>query len=53
MKLDRNTAVNVSKSGLSVSERVGPLTMNSRRGLTIRILPGLTWRIGGKRRPSA
>ncbi|WP_334170464.1 DUF4236 domain-containing protein [Sinomonas sp.] len=46
----KNTAVNVSKSGLSVSERVGPVTVNSRGRVTLRLAPGITWRLGGKRR---
>ncbi|WP_081998571.1 DUF4236 domain-containing protein [Sinomonas humi] len=47
--LGRNTSVNVSKSGVSVSERVGPVTFNSRRGVTLRLAPGLTWRMGKRR----
>lgn len=47
--LGKNTAVNVSKSGVSVSERVGPVTFNSRRGMTLRLAPGLTWRMGKRR----
>jgi hypothetical protein len=47
--LGKTTAVNVSKSGVSVSERVGPVTFNSRRGMTLRLAPGLTWRMGKRR----
>lgn len=37
--------LNVSNTGLSVSKRFGPLTVNSRGHLTLRILPGVSWRI--------
>jgi hypothetical protein len=40
--------LNVSKSGLSVSKRVGRVTLNSRGRATIRILPGISFRIGKK-----
>ncbi|MFE4951356.1 DUF4236 domain-containing protein [Leifsonia sp. NPDC056665] len=42
--------LNISKSGASVSQRVGRVTFNSRGRVSVRILPGLTWRIGGGRR---
>jgi hypothetical protein len=45
--LGRGAALNVSKSGVSVSKRVGPVTMNSRGRLTVRVAPGITWRAGG------
>lgn len=44
--LGRTTHVNVSKRGASVSKRVGRLTLNSRGGGSIRILPGLSFRFG-------
>jgi hypothetical protein len=47
VNLGRGAALNVSKSGVSVSKRVGPVTVNSRGRLTVRIAPGLTWRAGG------
>jgi len=34
-----------SRSGLSASTRIGPFTLSSRGHLTLRILPGLSWRI--------
>jgi hypothetical protein len=46
--LGKTAAVNVSKSGLSVSKRLGPVTMNSRGRVTIRLAPGLSWRLGKK-----
>src|SRR4051794_13990170 len=44
--LGRGTRLNVSKSGLSVSKRVGPLTFNSRGRGSLRIAPGLSYRFG-------
>ncbi len=49
ISVGRNTRINLSKSGASVSERVGRITLNSRGRATIRILPGLSFRIGGRR----
>lgn len=37
--------LNISKTGASVSQRVGRVTFNSRGRVSIRVLPGLTWRI--------
>jgi hypothetical protein len=53
IKVAPNTAVNLSRHGASVSERVGPVTVNTRGRVTVRLLPGLTFRLGsskGKRR---
>lgn len=50
VKLGKTGHVNLSKSGASVSEKLGPVTVNSRGRVTVRILPGLTFRFGGKRR---
>jgi hypothetical protein len=47
--LGKSGALNVSKSGMSVSKRIGPITMNTRRGVTIRLAPGLSWRLGKRR----
>ena len=41
----RGTRINASRSGVSVSKRFGPLTVNSRGHVTLRILPGVSWRI--------
>jgi Flp pilus assembly protein TadB len=46
--LGKGTRLNVSKSGLSVSKRVGPLTLNSRGRGSLRIAPGLSFRFGKK-----
>ena len=37
--------INASKSGVSVSKRLGPFTINSRGHVILRILPGVSWRI--------
>ncbi len=47
--LNKTTHVNLSKAGASVSERVGPVTMNSRGRVSVRILPGLSFRFGKRR----
>jgi hypothetical protein len=47
--LGRGQHLNVSKSGVSVSQRLGRVSINSRGGITVRILPGVTWRIGGRK----
>ncbi|MEZ2388234.1 DUF4236 domain-containing protein [bacterium RCC_150] len=49
VKLGKNGHVNLSKSGESISEKFGPVTVNSRGRVTVRILPGLTFRFGKKR----
>jgi hypothetical protein len=40
----RRAWLNLSRSGVSGSARVGRLTVNSRGGLWARLLPGLGWR---------
>lgn len=44
-KLGKNTRLNISKSGLSVTEKLGPVSINSRGRITIRLGKGLTWRL--------
>ena len=46
--LGNGRRLNVSKSGLSVSQRVGPLTLSSRGRGSLRIAPGLSFRFGKK-----
>jgi len=41
----RGTRVHASRSGVSVTKRFGPFTVSSRGHLTLRILPGVSWRI--------
>lgn len=45
IKLGKKTRLNVSKSGISVSRKAGPVTVNSRGRITIRLGKGLTWRL--------
>src|SRR5262245_47205530 len=42
--------LNVSKTGMSVSQRVGPLTLNSRGRGSLRIAPGLSYRFGSRKK---
>jgi hypothetical protein len=46
VQLGNGAALNVSKRGVSVSKRVGPVTVNSRGRVTVRLAPGLSWRLG-------
>jgi hypothetical protein len=46
--LGKGARVNFSKSGVSVSKRVGPLTLNSRGRGSVRIAPGVSYRFGKK-----
>jgi hypothetical protein len=45
VSLGGGSKLNITKTGASVSQRVGPVTFNSRGRVSVRILPGLTWRI--------
>ncbi|HEX9227872.1 MAG TPA: DUF4236 domain-containing protein [Arthrobacter sp.] len=45
IKLGKKTSLNVSKTGVSASRRMGPVTVNSRGKVTIRLGKGLTWRL--------
>lgn len=46
IRAGRNTWLNVSKTGVSVSRRIGRVTVNSRGRVTIRIAKGLSYRFG-------
>ena len=37
--------IHLSPRGVSLSKRFGPITINSRGHVTLRILPGVSWRI--------
>lgn len=41
--------LNVSQRGVSVSKRVGPLTASSRGNMSLRLAPGLSYRMRGKK----
>lgn len=44
IRAGRGTRVNVSKTGVSASKRVGRVTVSSRGRVSVRLFPGLTWR---------
>ena len=46
IRTGKNSWINVSKRGASFSERVGPVTFNSRGRTTVRLGKGLTYRGG-------
>lgn len=45
VRLGKKSKLNFSKSGVSVSRKAGPVTVNSRGKVTIRLGKGLTWRL--------
>ena len=47
IRTGKNSWLNVSKSGVSGSARVGPFTFNSRGRKSIRLGNGLSYRAGG------
>jgi hypothetical protein len=44
-KLTRTVTGNLTKTGASLSTRVGPITVNSRGRVTVRVLPRLFFRL--------
>ncbi|WP_091564843.1 DUF4236 domain-containing protein [Arthrobacter sp. ok362] len=49
VRLGKGSAFNISKSGVSISKRLGRMTLNSRSGGSLRLLPGLSFRFGKRR----
>jgi hypothetical protein len=49
VRVGRRSWLNLSRRGLSLSKRVGRLTVNSRGGGSIRLLPGLSFHFGRRR----
>ena len=45
IKLGKKTRLNVSRSGITASRKAGPVTVNSRGRVTIRLGKGFTWRL--------
>ena len=41
----RNTTANLSKSGVSLSRRAGPVTVNTRGRSSVRLAPGFSYRL--------
>ena len=48
-RLTPTSWLNLSKSGVSASERIGRVTLNTRGGGRIRIAKGLSFRFGKRR----
>jgi hypothetical protein len=44
LSLGKGANLNLSKTGASVSTRAGRVTVSSRGRVSVRILPGITWR---------
>lgn len=44
-KIGKNTRLNISKTGASVSHRKGPVTVNSRGKATIRLGKGISFKL--------
>ena len=44
-RIGRNTHANISGTGVSVSHRRGPITISSRGRGSVRLLPGLSFRV--------
>lgn len=42
----KNTTANLSKSGVSLSRRAGPVTVNTRGRSSVRLAPGFSYRLG-------
>lgn len=42
-RLDKSTTANFSKSGVSLSRKAGPLTVNSRGRISLRLGKGFRW----------
>jgi hypothetical protein len=47
IRTSRNGWLNVSKSGVSASHRSGPVTVNSRGQVRVKLGKGLSWRLFG------
>lgn len=50
IKIGDGTFVNISKSGISISQKVGKTTVNSRGTMTVNLGNGLTYRTSKKRK---
>jgi hypothetical protein len=48
--LGRGAWLNVGKSAVSASKRVGRVTVSSTGRVSVRIARGVYWRVGGRRR---
>ena len=50
VKVAKDTNLNLSKSGASVSKKVGAVTVNSRGKASVRLAPGVSIKLGGKKK---
>ena len=50
IKIGDDTFLNISKSGISVSQKVGKATINSRGTTTVNLGNGITYRTSNKKR---
>lgn len=50
MKIGDGTFLNISKSGVSVSQKIGKITINSRGTTTVNLGNGITYRTSKKRK---
>ncbi len=50
VKIDKGTFLNISKSGVSVSKKLGKVTVNSKGNVTVNLGNGLTYRINKKKK---
>lgn len=49
IKIGKNIKLNISKSGVSTSVKVGNVTHNSKRGTTVNLGHGLSYHFGKKK----
>ena len=50
IKIGKNLKLNISKSGVSTSVKVGNVTHNSKRGTTINLGNGLSYKVGNSKK---
>lgn len=50
VKIGKGTFLNISKSGVSVSKKLGKVTVNSKGNVTVNLGNGLTYRINKKKK---
>lgn len=53
IKLGNGTYLNLSKSGISISQKVGPVTINSKGAATVNLGNGITYRTTKKKRKNS
>jgi hypothetical protein len=50
VRIAKDTNLNLSKSGASISKKIGGVTVNSRGKASVRVAPGLSVKLGGKKK---